>query len=143
MQFHLRALPLLVATLALISPPFAKASNPSENANEGTQVVDVIAKKYEFSPSPIRVKQGTTVRLKITAQDHAHGFRISEFPEGTDTQGKAGLVFTSPAGCQKIEERHTVTVEFVARTPGIYPFKCCVHCGWHHGSMKGELIVEP
>ena len=138
-----RALLLVLAILAFISRTFAQPSNPSNNTNESVQVVDVIAKKYEFSPSPIRVKQGSTVRLKITAQDHTHGFRISEFPEGTDTQGKAGLVFTSAAGCRKIEEGQTATVEFVAKTPGTYPFKCCVHCGWHHGSMKGELIVEP
>jgi len=39
-------------------------------APESAQVIDVTAKKYEFSPSPIRVKQGTKVQLKITATDH-------------------------------------------------------------------------
>jgi heme/copper-type cytochrome/quinol oxidase subunit 2 len=103
----------------------------------------VSAKKYEFSPSPIRVKQGTRVELKITATDHVHGFRIATFAEGADANGKAGLLLSSPEGCQRIEKGQTATIEFVAQTPGTYPFKCCVHCGWHHGSMKGELIVEP
>lgn len=112
-------------------------------AREGVQVIEVTAKKYEFSPSPIRVKQGTRVQLKITATDHAHGFRIIPFANGTETNASPGLVFSSSPGCVKIEEGHTETVEFVAQAPGTYPFSCCVHCGWKHRSMKGELIVEP
>ena len=134
---------LQAATLSVTGSTVAGPSNTSPNANEGTRVIDVTAKKYEFDPSPIRVKQGTRVQLKITAADHAHGFRITEFPEGVDTKGKPGLVFSSPPDCQKIEKGQTASVEFVAQTPGTYPFKCCVHCGWHHRSMRGELIVEP
>ena len=112
-------------------------------APEGVQVIDVSAKKYEFSPSPIRVKQGQKIQLKITATDHAHGFRISPFATGAETKGNPGLVFSSSQGCVKIEQGQTETVEFVAQSPGTYPFSCCVHCGWKHRSMKGELIVEP
>lgn len=112
-------------------------------APDGVQVIEVTAKKYEFSPSPIRVKQGTKVQLKITASDHSHGFRITTSPSGADTKGNQGLVFGSSPGCVKIEEGHTEIVEFVAQSPGTYAFSCCVHCGWKHRSMKGELIVEP
>src|SRR6266567_2954531 len=91
---------LLAATLSLTSS--TGPTNVSPSATEGVQVTDVIAKKYEFNPSPIRVKQGTRVQLKITATDHAHGFRIKLFPDGTDTKGNAGLVFSSPQDCQKI-----------------------------------------
>ncbi len=142
MRFQLPiALLLIAATLALASPAVAGPSNTP--ASEGVQVIDVTAKKYEFDPSPIRVKQGTRVQLKIMAVDHTHGFRISEFPEGVDTKGKAGLVFSTPPGCQRIEKGQTATVEFVAETPGTYRFKCCVHCGWRHTAMTGQLIVEP
>ena len=89
------------------------------------------------------MKQGTRVQLKITAKDHAHGFKITEFPEGAGKDTKPGLVFSSPQDCTKIEEGQTATIEFVAQTPGTYPFRCCVHCGWHHRGMKGEVIVEP
>jgi heme/copper-type cytochrome/quinol oxidase subunit 2 len=133
----------MAATLALTSSTVAGPSNTSPDGTEGIQVIDVIAKKYVFDPSPIRVKQGTRVQLKITATDHAHGFRIAEFPEGVDTKGKAGLVFSSPPDCRKIEKGQTATVEFLAQTPGTYPFRCCVRCGWHHRGMKGQLIVEP
>jgi heme/copper-type cytochrome/quinol oxidase subunit 2 len=137
---------LIAATLSLTSSTAGRPVDLSPSATEVVQVIDVTAKKYEFNPSPIRVKQGTRVQLKITATDHAHGFRIRELPERadtTDTKGKGGLVFSSPQDCQKIEKGQTATVEFVAQTPGTYPFRCCTRCGWHHRAMKGQLIVEP
>ena len=107
---------------------------------EGTQVITLTAKKYEFDPSPIRMKQGTRVQLKITAADHVHGFKISDVPDGG---GQPGLIFDSRPDCVRIEEGKSATVEFLAKTPGTYSFRCCVHCGWHHRSMKGQLVVEP
>lgn len=136
------ALSALLAGL-IASSTFPTLSAQSSASAEGVQVITVTAKKYEFSPSPIRVKQGTKVRLNITAQDHAHGFKISPVAEGGETGGKPGLVFSSPQDCTKIEKGQTETVEFVAQNPGTYHFRCCVHCGFHHNSMKGELIVEP
>ena len=115
----------------------------AQSSSEGVQVIRVTAKKYEFDPSPIRVKQGTKVRLNITATDHAHGFKISPFPDGAEKSGDPGLVFSSPQDCTKIEKGQTATVEFVAQKSGTYSFRCCVVCGFHHHSMKGELIVEP
>jgi len=134
---------VMAASLALISGTDARRSGLSAAATEGVQVIAVNAKKYEFDPSPIRVKQGTRVQLKITATDHAHGFKIADIADGADPGGKPGLVFSSPQDCRKIEEGKTETVEFVAQTTGTYSFRCCVHCGWHHRGMKGELIVEP
>jgi heme/copper-type cytochrome/quinol oxidase subunit 2 len=135
---------LLLATLvALMSSAVARPAHQSSAAAQGAQTIDVTAKKYEFIPSPIRVKQGTRVQLRITAADHAHGFQVSEVPEGTKDKDKPGLVFSSPQKCYKIEKGQTATIEFVAQTPGTYPFKCCVRCGFHHRSMKGQLVVEP
>lgn len=138
----LLTLSLLIAgtiTLAGHAVRPAHGASPAETV----QTIEVTAKKYEFDPSTIQVKQGTRVQLKIRATDHAHGFRISETPEGAEMKGNPGLVFASQQDCTKIEEGKTETVEFVAQTPGTYPFRCCVHCGWHHRAMKGKLIVEP
>jgi cytochrome c oxidase subunit II len=130
---------LTLAFSGSAAPPASPLATPPENA----QVIAVTAKKYRFDPSPIRVKVGRRVQLKITATDHAHGFSIEPSPEGAENRGKTGLVFSAPQGCQRIPEGQTATVEFVAQMPGTYPFHCCVHCGWHHRGMKGELIVEP
>jgi len=133
----------VVATFSLTGSTVAKPQNQTPPAPQSVQVIEVTAKKYEFNPSPIHVKQGTRVQLKITATDHAHGFRIKLLPDGADTKGNAGLVFSSSQDCQKIEKGQMATVEFVAQTPGTYPFKCCTRCGWHHRAMKGQLIVQP
>jgi len=125
---------LLALTVSLSS---GAAPHPSPDA---TRVVNVTAKKYEFDPSTIRVKQGTKVQLKITATDHAHGFKISDVPDGG---GKPGLVLVSSQDCVRIDEGQSTTFEFVAQNPGTYSFRCCVHCGWHHRAMKGEVVVEP
>ena len=136
------ALSSLVLVGLIASNPIPSSSAQSAAAAEGVQVITVTAKKYEFDPSPIRVKQGTKVRLNITAVDHAHGFKISPFPEGGDKTGEPGLVFSSPQDCTKIEKGQTATVEFTAQKPGTYAFRCCVVCGFHHHSMKGEVVVE-
>ena len=134
---------LALVMIFLAGGPIAGSQDQPAGANGAVQVIDVSAKKYEFNPSPIRVKQGTKVQLKITASDHSHGFRIIPYPEGAEGARTAGLVFSSAADCVKIEKGQTATVEFLAQTPGTYHFKCCVHCGLHHRSMTGELIVEP
>ena len=143
MRPHSLVLALMGATLALTITTNAKSPYAVPSAADDVQVINVTAKKYEFNPSPIQVKAGTRVQLRITATDRAHGFKISEFPEGVDDHGKPGLIFSSPQDCWKLEKNQPLAVEFVAQIPGTYAFKCCVHCGLHHGSMKGELIVVP
>lgn len=142
MRSQLPALLLVAIMLPATGDTLARVPEQSSDASGNVQVIEVTAKRYDFTPSPIRVKQGTKVELKITATDHSHGFKIQEFPEGNKATSP-GLVFSSPQDCLKIEEKQTQTIEFLAQTAGTYPFRCCVHCGWHHRSMKGELIVEP
>lgn len=110
---------------------------------EIAQVIEISAKKYEFNPSPIHVKVGAKIQLKITATDHNHGFKLLPYPDGAAQTGDPGLVFTDHQDCWKIEKGQSVTVEFEAKAPGTYTFKCCVFCGFGHGHMKGQLIVDP
>jgi cytochrome c oxidase subunit 2 len=112
-------------------------------ADQNVKVIEMTAKKYEFSPSPVHVKAGTKVQLKITTLDRKHGFKIELYPDGSDKKGEPGLVFTSKEDCFTIDKDAPAVVEFVAKTPGTYSFKCCTHCGLGHGGMKGQLIVEP
>jgi len=137
MRSRLSLAALIAVTLVLGTVTVARP------ADDQVQVIDVTAKKYEFSPSPIRVKQGAHVQLKVTATDHVHGLQIAEYPENSDHKGSPGLVFTSGKGCLRVEKGQTQTLEFVAQAPGTYEMRCCVHCGWNHRSMKGQLIVEP
>ena len=107
------------------------------------QVIEMTAKKYEYSPSPLRVKRGAKVQLRITALDRTHGFKINLSPDGSDKKSDLGLIFSSNNDdCFKLEKGIPTVVEFVARTPGTYSFHCCNRCGIGHGGMKGQIVVE-
>jgi len=129
----------IVLRLAIFSP----GSAPARGQNTRVQVIEVTAKKYEYSPAPIRVKSGTKIQLKITATDHDHGFSIATVPDGADSNASAGLVFTSAQECWQLKKGETTTIEFLAQTPGTYSFKCCHTCGFGHRGMKGLLVVDP
>jgi len=106
------------------------------------RVIEITAKKYEYSNSPIHVKAGTKVQLKITATDHDHGFKVATTPDGAAPSGNAGLIFTSAQDCWLLKKGETTTIELVANTPGTYTFKCCHTCGVGHRGMKGQIVVE-
>jgi len=97
----------------------------SQDTAPGTAEIQMTAKKFEFSPSTITVKQGDHVKLIITSLDRDHGIQIEAY------QIK-----------QKLPKEKPVTIEFTADKAGTFPFNCSVFCGMGHGKMKGELIVE-
>ena len=130
---------VLVLTPAIF--PWQSLSLLAQDPN--VQVIELTAKKYEYSPSPVHVKAGTKVQLKITATDHDHGFKVASTPDGAAASSTDGLVFTSPQDCWQLKKGETTTIEFLAQTPGTYTFKCCRTCGLGHRGMKGQIIVDP
>ena len=110
--------------------------------DQNLQVIELTAKKYEYSPSPVHIKAGTKVQLRIIAVDHDHGFKIAPVPDGADPSGKPGLVFASAQDCWLLKKGETTTIEFFAQTPGTYSFKCCHSCGLGHRGMKSQIIVD-
>jgi cytochrome c oxidase subunit 2 len=94
--------------------------------NGAVREIQVTAKKYEFDPSVITVKQGEQVKLIITSQDTTHGFALKAY----------GIN-------KKLAKGKPVTVEFTANKAGSFPFRCSVFCGMGHRRMKGMLIVKP
>ena len=117
--------------------------SPSVRAQtQDVQVVEITAKKYEYSSSPLHVKSGTRVQLKITATDHDHGFKIANVPDGSKPNSKPGLVVPSAQECWQLKKGETTMIEFVAQTPGTYSFRCCHTCGLGHRGMKGQIVVE-
>jgi heme/copper-type cytochrome/quinol oxidase subunit 2 len=117
-----------------------------QDQQEGhVQVIQMTAKKYEYSPSPVHVKRGTKVQLKITAIDRDHGFTITTVPNGADPTGPVGLEFTSqqPRDSWKLRKGRETTIEIVAKTAGTYEIRCSVSCGLGHGRMKSQLVVDP
>jgi hypothetical protein len=87
------------------------------------QIVEITAKKYEYSGSPVHVKLGAKVQLEINATDHDHGFKIGVVPDGGELSGALVLVFTSARDCRLLKEGETTIIEFLAQTPGSDTFK--------------------
>ena len=135
---HLSILTASLLTLAI----FLSLSRPVRAQNQDVLVIEITAKKYEYSNSPVHVKIGTKVQLKITATDRDHGFKISAVPDGAVPNGAGGLIFTSAQDCWQLKKGETTTIEFLAQTPGTYTFRCCHTCGLGHKGMKGQIVVD-
>ncbi|MFH1239517.1 MAG: YHS domain-containing protein, partial [bacterium] len=69
--------------------------------------IKVTAKKYEFLPDPIGVKQGEKIRLRITSVDVDHGIGIKEYNIN-----------------QKLPKGQEQVIEFTADKTGTFSVKC-------------------
>src|SRR5579863_4811940 len=97
----------------------------AQEAGSGSGGIKMTAKKYEFTPSTIRVRKGEHVRLLVSALDRTHGFKIEAFKVE-----------------QKLPKGEEVTIEFTADQSGTFPFQCSEVCRLGHKKMKGKLIVD-
>jgi heme/copper-type cytochrome/quinol oxidase subunit 2 len=135
----------ILATLSVFPAALAiflmqPSAVPAQEQKE--RVIELSAKKYEYSSSPLHVKAGAKILLKINATDHDHGFKIGAVPDGSLPNDAAGLIFTSAQDCWQLKKAETTIIGFLAQTPGTYTFKCCHTCGLGHKGMKGQIIVE-
>ena len=112
---------VLFAWLAATAYTTPVRSTPTE----GGKQFRLTARKYQFSPTTIRVKQGDRVKLIITAIDAEHGFKLEAFHIG-----------------RALPKGEPVMIEFTADRTGSFPFECSHFCGLGHRKMKGQLTVE-
>jgi cytochrome c oxidase subunit II len=139
------AIRVLVSSLAAFPSTLALGLLPLSPVlaqDQKVQAIELTAKKYEYSPSPVHVKIGSKVQLKITASDHDHGFKIAAVPDGAEGNNAIGLVFSTPQDCWQLKKGETTTIEFLAQMSGTYTFRCCHTCGLGHRGMKGQLVVD-
>lgn len=104
--------------IMLIASAFASAA-------ETEQVVQITAKRFEFSPQNITVKRGVPVVLEFTSLDRLHGFSCS------------GLGIRSDIPPKKVTK-----LQFVPQKPGTFPFHCDIFCEGGHEGMTGTIIVK-
>lgn len=86
--------------------------------------------RSHFDPEHIEVEQGQHVTMHLTnlerTIDATHGFSIAGFNIAAS-----------------IEPGETVTIEFIADKPGVYPYYCLEFCSALHLEMVGYLFVKP
>jgi cytochrome c oxidase subunit 2 len=117
----MRALAALLGVVVLLAPGGA-----AQDKND-KKVVHVVAERFFFVPSQIKVKQGTVVEFRLRSEDTNHGFRIAE----------AGINVVIPK-----RGKGEAKVIFHAVHKGQYVFECSKPCGAGHNMMRGVLIVE-
>ena len=89
------------------------------------RVIDITAKRFEFSPATITLKKGEAVKLRVTSEDVTHGFFSRAFKFDTDL---------APGQTQEM----TVTPE----KTGTFLAICHHFCGAQHANMKLTIVVE-
>ncbi len=118
----------VVAALALVLLNGAASLGGHQQSETPTRVVHIVAERFTFTPSRITVDEGTTVELRITSDDTAHGFKLTG-PGSIDVEiPKRG--------------RGDRRVVFTATEVGSYTFECSRVCGAGHGFMRGTLQVK-
>jgi cytochrome c oxidase subunit 2 len=119
---------LLTLTLAFLWLPQTAPTAPRNTAAQArTQTVDIAAERFSFTPSQIKTVVGTTLEIKLTSDDTAHGFRIV----GTDVNVEIPK-----------RSRGVATVTFTPQSAGRLLFECSQLCGAGHSFMRGEIIVS-
>ena len=116
-KFFLQMLMVVALAVALCAPlAWAAQGQP--------QQIEIVAKRFEYIPSVITLKEGVPVVLVLTSKDVSHGLKFKEL--GLDMKAKKGT---------------TSEVTFTPQKTGTFVGECSVFCGSGHGSMKLTLHV--
>jgi cytochrome c oxidase subunit 2 len=114
----------VVCGLALVSASAWTAQQPPAPA---AQTVDIAAERFSFTPSEVRTTVGTTLTVRLTSDDTAHGFRILGSNVNVEIPKRS---------------RGATTVSFTPEKAGRYTFECSKLCGAGHSFMRGVIVVE-
>jgi len=105
--------------LAAVAPKTNLAS-----AAVNPKVIEITAKRFEFTPSEITLKRGEPVILRMTSTDRVHGFMSKPFKIDTD-----------------IRPDKTTDIAVTPATAGNFTIICDHYCGTGHSNMKMKVTV--
>ena len=89
------------------------------------RVVDISAKRFEFTPKEVHLRAGEPVTIRLTATDRAHGLLLKDL--GIDLDAAT-------------DKPDSVTV--TPKRPGTYDAICDHYCGMGHGGMRMTFVIE-
>jgi cytochrome c oxidase subunit II len=96
----------------------------SAHAQTTPRRIEIIAKKFDFTPAEITLKKGEPVVIVLKSEDVAHGLQFREL----------GFNVKAPKG-------QTGEATFTPTKTGDFVGHCSVFCGSAHGKMKLTLHV--
>ena len=106
---------VLIATLLLALP----------NHAQQPRVVEIHAKRFEFTPNVVHLTKGQPVTIRLISSDHSHGLLIKPLNVDLDaTEGEPDSITITPAQA------------------GTFEAICDDYCGSGHGNMKMTVVVE-
>ena len=114
---------LLAAACGIALAAVAPKTNLA-NAAVNPKVIEISAKKFQFTPSEITLKKGEPVILRMTSADRVHGFMSKPFKIDTD-----------------IPPDKTTDVAITPETAGNFTIICDHYCGTGHSNMKMKVTV--
>jgi cytochrome c oxidase subunit 2 len=112
---------VLAATLAAI---LAVAAQPAGAEAATPRLVEITARRFEFTPREITLERGQPVTLRLSSADVTHGF----------FQKELGIDAT-------IEHGRPTDVSLTPAASGRYVVICDHFCGAGHGGMKLVITV--
>ncbi len=115
-KFLLAAMLALAAMTTLEVPTKAHASEP--------RVIQITAKRFQFSPDQITLKKGETVKIRLVSEDVTHGFFLR--PLKID---------------EEIDPGQPTEITVTPDTAGTFTTICDHFCGANHGNMKMTIVV--
>jgi cytochrome c oxidase subunit 2 len=122
---------LLLFVVAFCAMGVVSANSATEDGGErreeADRVIIIVAERFTFVPSQIKLRQGEVVELRIRSLDTNHGFRIRE----------AGVNVVVPK-----RGKGDARILFRAREKGVFSFECSKACGAGHTIMRGRIVVE-
>ena len=113
-----RSIGFVLCALALLG-------GATPRADAQPRVVNITAKRFQFTPNEVTLKYGETVKLELRSEDVVHGFFMKAL--GIDTEIKPGK---------------TTELVLTPKAPGRYTTICDHFCGSGHGNMKMTIIVD-
>lgn len=122
----MRMLLLVASAVLLLSAPTGPWAASGAQDAPPAQAIDVAAERFTFTPSEIKTTVGTTLTIRLTSDDTAHGFRIV----GSDVNIEIPK-----------RSRGTATITFTPEKAGRYIFECSKLCGAGHSFMRGVIIA--
>lgn len=112
---------LVLLTAVLVT---AGLSSLMARAQAAPQRIEITAKRFQFEPGEITLKNGQPVVLVLKSADVGHGIRIRELNVDLKV-GKGG----------------SAEVQFTPDKTGDFVGHCSVFCGSGHGSMAFKVHV--
>ncbi len=105
---------------ALIGAPLASIA-----ARKAPRSIEIVARRFNFTPNEIALKAGEHVVLLISSIDFIHGFNIPALGMRAD-----------------LVPGRLTRIELPAQKAGTIDFLCDNFCGGGHEEMNGRFIVS-